>query len=631
MRCPRAASHPTPGRPRAGPAPSRRPDPGRLGGGLDSAAAGGGWPGSPGSVAGGCETGAVKHWWLSVAVAALAAATLVDSPPADAAPAYAPVNRPGPPLDVPAATLRRSLRCSGVARGGREPILLVPGTTLTPSPNYAWNYEWALVAMRFSFCTVELPENANGDIQVAAQYVVYAVRQAHQLSGAKVQIIGYSQGGMVPRWALRFWPDTRALVDDDVGLDASNHGTEDSQFCNADEVVTPNVGPAASSAVHGGGGRIVNVAVQSICPNDASEHLAMGTYDPLGYALALDALTHDGPADPARIARTVCAAVSARRESSDVRRRLRRVRGLHRPVGRDGPAGRGRARAALLCVGGGMLRRRRALEARRERLPRSTPGRCPRAPPAQSCASPHPWSRSCTRSSPPAHRCAPPRPAPSRPAVSQRIGWLTPKQVARALQALPALAPARAVRSPSPAARAKPQSSLSRCPSARRRLSTASSFQRGDAVGDGHRRWRSACQRRDLIGSPSSRRAWRGLHHFACTQPGGRGQRAQRDGEMPHSLRRPRLSPEYSAWDRPSAARAMTTSAARITPKGATVTRALRTPRYRLAVTVAVRPHAARMEAMPRKKMMESGCCPRPQNGLQRPQRRGSQPAAGIL
>src|SRR6476660_9459368 len=41
----------------------------------------------------------------------------------------------------------------------------------------------------------------------------------------KVQIIGYSQGGMVPRWALRFWPDTRPLVDDDIGLDASNHGT----------------------------------------------------------------------------------------------------------------------------------------------------------------------------------------------------------------------------------------------------------------------------------------------------------------------------------------------------------------------------------------------------------------------
>ncbi len=183
---------------------------------------------------------------------------------------------------------------------------------------------------------------------MAGEYVVYAIRRLHALTGTKVQIIGYSQGGMVPRWAFRFWPDTRALVDDDVGLDASNHGTLDADYCNGgaggceaafwqqrdnaafiaalnsgqetfpgisyteiysntDEVVVPNLGPAASSSVHGGGGQITNVAVQSICPGDTSDHLAMGSYDPVGYALAIDALTHAGPADAARIATTVCA------------------------------------------------------------------------------------------------------------------------------------------------------------------------------------------------------------------------------------------------------------------------------------------------------------------------------------
>ena len=62
-----------------------------------------------------------------------------------------------------------------------------------------------------------------------------------------------------------------------------------------------------SSSVHGGGGAITNVAVQEICPTDASDHLAMGTYDAVGYALAIDALTHVGPADPKRIDPTVCA------------------------------------------------------------------------------------------------------------------------------------------------------------------------------------------------------------------------------------------------------------------------------------------------------------------------------------
>ncbi|HVS41284.1 MAG TPA: lipase, partial [Candidatus Dormibacteraeota bacterium] len=37
------------------------------------------------------------------------------------------------------------------------------------------------------------------------------------------------------------------------------------------------------------------------------EHLAVGTYDPVAYAIAMDALTHDGPADPARVSRDVCA------------------------------------------------------------------------------------------------------------------------------------------------------------------------------------------------------------------------------------------------------------------------------------------------------------------------------------
>jgi hypothetical protein len=33
----------------------------------------------------------------------------------------------------------------------------------------------------------------------------------------------------------------------------------------------------------------------------------MGTYDPVGFALAIDAFTHPGTADPARISKTVCA------------------------------------------------------------------------------------------------------------------------------------------------------------------------------------------------------------------------------------------------------------------------------------------------------------------------------------
>ena len=106
----------------------------------------------------------------------------------------------------------------------RSPVLLVPGTTLTPDENFDWNYVPALDAMGWPVCTVELPEHALGDIQLAAEHVAYAIREAWRLSGHKVQVIGFSQGGMVPRWALRFSPDTRHKVDDLISLSGSNHG-----------------------------------------------------------------------------------------------------------------------------------------------------------------------------------------------------------------------------------------------------------------------------------------------------------------------------------------------------------------------------------------------------------------------
>jgi hypothetical protein len=46
--------------------------------------------------------------------------------------------------------------------------------------------------------------------------------------------------------------------------------------------------------------------VQDICPADTSDHLAMGSYDNVGYALAMDAFKHADPARAARISGSVC-------------------------------------------------------------------------------------------------------------------------------------------------------------------------------------------------------------------------------------------------------------------------------------------------------------------------------------
>jgi len=249
----------------------------------------------------------------------------------------------GPKLSVPKATLRAALTCKpGV---DRRPILLVPGTNLDPESNFSWNYERAFKARGWPYCTVKLPFHTMGDSQVAGEYVVYALRTMARRSGRRVDVLGFSQGGMLPRWALRFWPGTRRLIGDLVGLDPSNHGTLDSavlcqascppaywqqatgsQFNGAlnsraetfagvdytvvysrtDEVVTPNLDASGSSSLHTGRGRIANVAVQEICPADVSEHLAMGSYDPVGYALAVDAFTHRGPAKASRVAAATC-------------------------------------------------------------------------------------------------------------------------------------------------------------------------------------------------------------------------------------------------------------------------------------------------------------------------------------
>jgi hypothetical protein len=282
----------------------------------------------------------------SVALLVLLGGGRATATPAAATGEFAPVDRAGPPLSVPVAQLEASLSCSWPAGGlQQDPVLLVPGTTLTPEVNFGWNYQRAFNRLGWTWCAVTLPHDATGDIQVAGEYVVHAIRTMSTRYHRDVDVVGYSQGGMVPRWALRFWPDTRPLVDDLVGLSPSNHGTvvadaacvhgcnpsyhqqaSRSRFLQAlnsgaetfagidytaaytftDEVVVPNAGPAPSSALRTGAGRIANIALQEICPANATEHFGIGSYDAVGYAIVEDALRHDGPADRSRIPLTTC-------------------------------------------------------------------------------------------------------------------------------------------------------------------------------------------------------------------------------------------------------------------------------------------------------------------------------------
>ncbi len=283
---------------------------------------------------------------MTLRYAAVAALTLLAN--AAHAATYAPPSRPGPALSVPQSAITASLACTGALTDpAHVPILLVPGTASTPQTAFSWNYERAFNADARPFCAITLPGSALLDIQTAGEYITGAIRTLYAADNhRKIAIVGWSQGGMVPRWALRFWPDTRKMVAKVIGIDPSNHGTLDATNCYAtkscpaafwqqastarfiaalnsyaetfagiaytviysrdDEVVVPNLDAAGSSSLRTGAGQRANIAVQSICPTDASEHLAMGTYDPVGYALVVDALDHAAPANPARISPSVC-------------------------------------------------------------------------------------------------------------------------------------------------------------------------------------------------------------------------------------------------------------------------------------------------------------------------------------
>src|SRR4051794_2514836 len=157
----------------------------------------------------------------------LCAALLAGAAPAAASGAsFAPPDTPGPALSVTAADLAAAMQCSaGVDGAKRAPVLLFQGTGATAKDNWSWTYEPALDQAGIPWCAIDLPDHATEDIQRSGEFVVAAIRAVHARAGRRVSLIGHSQGGMVGRWALRFWPDTRAMVDDVIGFAPSNHGT----------------------------------------------------------------------------------------------------------------------------------------------------------------------------------------------------------------------------------------------------------------------------------------------------------------------------------------------------------------------------------------------------------------------
>ncbi|MCW7940991.1 lipase [Streptomyces hygroscopicus] len=214
-----------------------------------------------------------------------------------------------------------------------QPVVLVNGTFKTSYENWL-TLSPALVNAGycvFSFGYGGLETAPIPDSAAELRDFVDAVLGA---TGAKkVDIVGHSQGGMMPRYYVKFLGGA-TKVDDLVGIVPSNHGTTNPLALAAGATVCPScadqtagsdflaklnsdpetptgpdytaiatrndevVVPYTSAFLDGPASRVTNVLLQDRCPLDTTEH-DQAPKSPLVEQWVLNALQRNGPADPA--------------------------------------------------------------------------------------------------------------------------------------------------------------------------------------------------------------------------------------------------------------------------------------------------------------------------------------------
>lgn len=213
-----------------------------------------------------------------------------------------------------------------------DPVILVHGTFENMDQN------WAVLSPRIKqagYCVFALDygNNGTGPIEDSAQQLATFADQVRSATGAaRVDFVGHSQGGMMPRYYLKFLGGT-ATTGKLIGIVPSNYGTttplaspagttcdacaeqvQGSAFLNNlnagddtpdgpyytvittrnDEVVTPYT----NAFLHDGPvGDLTNITLQDRCPNDSVDHV-QSPNDPVVAQWVLNALARQGPADP---------------------------------------------------------------------------------------------------------------------------------------------------------------------------------------------------------------------------------------------------------------------------------------------------------------------------------------------
>jgi triacylglycerol esterase/lipase EstA (alpha/beta hydrolase family) len=183
-----------------------------------------------------------------------------------------------------------------------------------------------------------------GPIEKSAEELDAYVDKVMGATGAgKVDIVGHSQGGMMPRYDMKFLGGADK-VNALVGIAPSNHGTTLSGLTKLVDLIPPagdvieELGPSLMQQKEGSdfinrlneggdtlpgikytviatkydevvtpyktqfleGPNVKNVVVQDLCPVDISEHLAIGLFDRVAFHETANAL------DPANATKTTC-------------------------------------------------------------------------------------------------------------------------------------------------------------------------------------------------------------------------------------------------------------------------------------------------------------------------------------
>ncbi|QIX27693.1 alpha/beta fold hydrolase [Nocardioides sp. JQ2195] len=218
-----------------------------------------------------------------------------------------------------------------------SPVVLVHGT-FGDRKNLLENLSRGIKTAGFCVFSLDYGNRATGDIAESAKTLKKYVAKVRRATGAqKVSLVGHSQGGMMPRYYIKFLGGAK-VVDDLVGIAPSNHGTDaignlrplmgltgpildvvcracnqqgtDSAFLrrlNAgdetpgrvsytqittthDEVVVPH-----TSGYLEPGRRTTNLTLQNACPRELAEHLLIPLAKPT-VSWTINALKRRGPA-----------------------------------------------------------------------------------------------------------------------------------------------------------------------------------------------------------------------------------------------------------------------------------------------------------------------------------------------